>query len=469
MHYDVLIIGAGMSGLAAGIRLAYYDKSVCIVEKHHRVGGLNSFYNLAGHRLDVGLHALTNYVPSQARMRPLPKLLRQLKLRAEEFDLCPQRMSAIRFPGATLRFNNDFGFFEQEVVDTFPGQADSFRKLVKTVLEHDELNLYSGPLSAREVVESIVTDRLLSDMIFCPLMYYGNAQEHDMEFGQFAIMFKSIFCEGFARPQAGVRRILDVLVRKYRDCGGTLRMRSAVTGLECRNDRVESVVLDSGEALTADRILSSAGYVETMRLLSGSDSPEIDCEPGQLSFVESILILDREPAEMGHDMTIIFYSELDEFAYRKPGTPVDVSSGVICCPNNFHLRHPLSEGMIRITNLANYDLWDGLPEDAYRAQKGAWLERALQEAVELLPDFRDSIVLTDMFTPRTIQRFTGHINGAVYGTPDKIKTGLTHVQNLFICGTDQGFLGIVGAMLSGISMANLHVLQKTQAGPATPG
>jgi len=77
-----------------------------------------------------------------------------------------------------------------------------------------------------------------------------------------------------------------------------------------------------------------------------------------------------------------------------------------------------------------------------------------------VPDFRDSIVFTDIFTPKTIYRFTGRINGAVYGTPNKTKTGKTHLDNLFICGTDQGFLGIVGAMLSGISMANLHVLQK---------
>ena len=34
MSYEVLIIGAGMSGLAAGIRLAYYGKKVCILESH---------------------------------------------------------------------------------------------------------------------------------------------------------------------------------------------------------------------------------------------------------------------------------------------------------------------------------------------------------------------------------------------------------------------------------------------------
>jgi phytoene dehydrogenase-like protein len=63
-----------------------------------------------------------------------------------------------------------------------------------------------------------------------------------------------------------------------------------------------------------------------------------------------------------------------------------------------------------------------------------------------------------MFTPKTIKRFTGHLNGAVYGSPLKIKNGKTPVENLFICGTDQGFMGIVGAMLSGISMANLHAM-----------
>jgi phytoene dehydrogenase-like protein len=460
MDYDVLIIGAGMSGLAAGIRLAYYGKKVCIVEKHYRVGGLNSFYNRGRRKFDVGLHAVTNYVPKDVKLAPLPKLLRQLKLKAEDFALCPQRMSVIKFPNKTLRFNNDFNFFVQEVVDNFPRQADNFLKLLKTIFEYDELNLCAKPISARDVMISIISDPLLSDMIFCPLMFYGNAQENDMEFTQFVIMFKSIFCEGFARPQAGARQILDVVVKKYKAYGGELKMRCAVTSLKCANGKVESVWLENGEALTADRILSSAGYVETMRLLSDYDSASFKHDVGKISCMESIIVLDKEIAQMGYDTTIAFYNNSDRFDYRKPDELVDVSSGVICCPNNFQFENPLPEGIIRITNLANFDLWNKLSEEEYKAQKAAWLEITLKEVVKFVPDFRDSIIFTDIFTPKTIHKFTGHINGAVYGTPNKIKTGRTHLDNLFICGTDQGFLGIVGAMLSGISMANLHVLQK---------
>jgi phytoene dehydrogenase-like protein len=460
MSYDVIIIGAGMSGLAAGIRLAYYGKKVCILEKHHRVGGLNSFYSRDGHRFDVGLHAMTNYVPSGTKSTPLPKLLRQLKLKAEDFALCPQIGSAIKFPGKTLRFNNDLNFFVQEVVENFPAQADNFRKLLKAISEYNALSLDAKPVSAREVVSSIISDPLLIDMIFCPLMFYGNAQENDMEFGQFVIMFNSIFCEGFARPQDGVRHILNVLVRQYEEHGGELRLKCGVKTIQVANDRVDSILLDNGEGFRADNVISSAGYVETMRLLSDYNPERLQYDVGQLSFVEFIMVLGREPAEMGYDTTITFFNNSDRFNYRKPGKLVDVSSGVICCPNNFQFETPLPEPVIRVTNMANFDLWNGLDKEEYRAQKAAWLEITLKEVVKFVPDIRDSIVYTDIFTPKTIYRYTGHLNGAVYGTPDKIKTGRTHLENLFICGTDQGFLGIVGAMLSGISMANLHILQK---------
>src|SRR5437879_3097008 len=88
--YDCLIIGAGMSGLAAGIRLAYYGQRVCILERHTTIGGLNSFYRLNGRDFDVGLHAVTNFSPKGAKRGPLARLLRQLRFRWDDFALSPQ-------------------------------------------------------------------------------------------------------------------------------------------------------------------------------------------------------------------------------------------------------------------------------------------------------------------------------------------------------------------------------------------
>lgn len=459
-HYNAIIIGAGMSGLAAAIRLAYFDKKVCVLERHYAAGGLNSFYALGGYQFDVGLHAMTNYVPPGTRGAPLTKIYRQLRLKPEDFGLVPQHRSEVRFPDITLRFNNDFEFFMQEVIEKFPAQKDSFFRLIRHIRDYDELDLDAKPLSGRQVVASFLTDPLLIDMLFCPLMIYGNAEEHDMEFGQFVVMFKSIFCEGLARPREGVRRIITALRRKVRAVGGTVRMKCGVRSLRVEGGRVQSVELDSGETLTADVIFSSAGYVETMRLCTDCDQEKLAPLAGRMSFIEIIHVLDKPMKALGHDTTIIFYNTGKEFHYEVPADLVDPRSGVICCPDNFLFDKPLAKPTIRLTCLANFDRWAALEEPAYVQAKADWLPRIHQEVLKFVPDFRDHIVFTDFFTPRTIKYWTGHLNGAVYGAPDKIKTGRTHMDNLFICGNDQGFLGIVGAMLSGISMANLHVLKK---------
>ncbi|MEC8509730.1 MAG: phytoene dehydrogenase, partial [Planctomycetota bacterium] len=68
------------------------------------------------------------------------------------------------------------------------------------------------------------------------------------------------------------------------------------------------------------------------------------------------------------------------------------------------------------------------------------------------------VIDSDMFTPNTIRRFTWHDNGAVYGAPEKILDGSTDWQNLYLCGTDQGYVGIVGSIMSGLTIANRYCL-----------
>jgi phytoene dehydrogenase-like protein len=470
-----------MSGLAAGIRLAHFGKKVCIFERHNAVGGLNSFYSLAGRKYDVGLHAMTNYVRPGVKGTPLTKLLRQLRIERDEFALCEQKQSRVAFGPrgeVSLRFTNDFAVFEAEVAARFPAQIDGFRALVAAVKTYDDVSLDAAPVSAREVVRRHVTDPLLEDMLFCPVMYYGSAQERDMEFGQFVIMFKALFLEGFARPLDGVRLILRVLLEKYRAAGGERRMKCGVQRIVTREQRAAALLLDSGEEITADHVISSIGAPETDRLLQVErlapkalervESNAFHPEPGRLSFIETITVLNRQPTALGWgDDTIVFFNDSPRFDYARPDEQVDTRSGVICLPNNF--AYPagaqLDEGFLRITCLANYDRWATLPEETYRADKQRWFAAAQRSARRFLPAVADDVlakttVTTDMFTPRTITKFTGHLQGAIYGATTKNRQGRTALPNLYLCGTDQGFLGIVGAMLSGISMANYHILQK---------
>ncbi len=459
VRYDTVIIGAGMSGLAAGIRLAYFEKSVLIVERHTTIGGLNSFYRLRNRNYDVGLHAVTNYAAPGTKTGPLSKLLRQLRLRWEDFDLRPQLESAIVFPGQTLRFNNDFEYLFEQIANAFPREVDGFRKLLARIDAHDPLDLNRQPISGRAVVSDYLTDPLLIDMLFCPLMFYGSPTARDMDFSQFVIMFRSIFYEGFGRPLKGIRLILKKLVKHFRSLGGELRLRCGVREIRQSDDQAIAVVLDDGTEVEADTILSSAGSAETLRMCSGDAARAPKAQPGDISFMESISVLDREPASLGHRETIIFYNDTPDFVYDRPDDPIDLRSGIICSPNNFEFDESLPEGKVRITALANPAYWLALSEDEYVREKNAWNDRIIEAALQHIPDFRPYVIDNDSFTPRTIKRFTGHLNGCVYGAPQKFVDGRTHLRNLFLCGTDQGFLGIIGAMLSGITIANKHLLR----------
>jgi hypothetical protein len=184
-----------------------------------------------------------------------------------------------------------------------------------------------------------------------------------------------------------------------------------------------------------------------------------------LSFAETISVLSEEPADLGCDETIVFFNDSSRFHYEQSVEPIDLRSGVICCPNNYNYREgeALDEGMLRITSMASHALWTGFDEESYLREKEDWFPRMVNSALRFVPDLKAEevfakTVFTDMFTPRTITKFTGHLGGAVYGAPNKSKNGLTQFGNLFLAGTDQGFLGIVGAMLSGISMSNRHIL-----------
>ncbi|NQU22637.1 MAG: NAD(P)/FAD-dependent oxidoreductase, partial [Candidatus Nealsonbacteria bacterium] len=435
--YDTIIIGAGMSGLAAGIRLAHFDKRVCILERHDRIGGLNSFYRQRGRNYDVGLHAVTNFTPKGTRRGPLARVLRQLRLAWEELALAPQIGSAVAFPGVTLKFSNDFELFESEVARHFPRQKDNLRRMVAGLTDYDQLGSSDTGRSAREAVGRYIDDELLVEMILCPLLLYGGSREHDMDYGQFSIMFRAIFLEGLARPLAGVRVILQKLVRRFQKLGGELRLRTGVNRIVVRDHAVHRLVLEDGSELSARHILSSAGWPETMRMCDDFPSTE-ECPAGRLSFVETISVLDKQPRELGHEHTIVFYNDSDKFRYERPDEPVDLRSGVICSPNNFDYAQPLDEGVLRITSLADYDRWSTLDDEAYRLAKLRWYDRVVESAVRYVPDFRSSVIDTDMFTPKTIRRFTGRVNGAVYGTEQKHYDGRTHLENLYICGTDQG-------------------------------
>ncbi len=454
--YQLIIIGCGLSGLAAGIRAARFGRRTLILEQHTVAGGLNSYYFRRGFLLETGLHAMTNFAAIGDKRAPLNRLFRQLKLSRRAFVTHEQIGSEIVFPQLRLAFSNDFSLLEAGIAAAFPGCMDRFARLVRAVEAYDPFA--PAPWrSTREFLSSILAEPLLEDMLLLPLMVYGNAEEHDMDLGQFVIMFRAVFQDGFFRPHGTIRDFLDMLVAQFRRFDGEIRFQSPVASIIRRQDRVAGVVLADGEEISSDAVLSTVGIPGTARL-AGWDL-DVAAHTGRMSFMETIaLVPARSMAELRHDRTIFFYNLEPTFSYQRPDELLDVSWGVICFPGNFQGLDASDPAQVRVTNAANYELWQRLEEDDYRRAKERWSAKSLAAAGKIIGNSPADIVYQDSFTPLTIERFTAKAEGAVYGSPRKIRDGRTPWPNLFIAGTDQGYLGIVGAMLSGVTIVNQHLL-----------
>ncbi|MFA7230653.1 MAG: NAD(P)/FAD-dependent oxidoreductase [Victivallaceae bacterium] len=462
MKYDCVIIGAGLSGLAAGIRLARYDKKVCICEQHSVIGGLNSYYQRPGALLETGLHAMTNYATALSNKNlPLPKLMRQLKITFDELKARPQNYSLIKFPDKTLRFDNKFINFASSIAENFPADIDGFLKLDEYLERYNEVNLDNQFASAKKIISDFIKNQELIDMLLCPLMYYGSSTENDMDFSQFAIMYQSIFRQGFFRPGGGIKNLLDALKRRFVENGGTLKLKTKIARIITEKNRTTGVETSNGEIIACDNVLSCAGAPETASLCKKTILDDIS--PGTLAFIETIAMPYRAANSPDAQASIIFFNRTPEFNYRKPENLIDPNSGVICFPQNFQFEtgDTVPDKSVRTTVLANSEQWLKMPIEQYKTAKENITKEIFKITEEItgIKAVAEHARLTDSFTPKTIQRYTGRINGAIYGSPVKHKDGKTGLDNLYLCGTDQGFLGITGSLLSGISIANLYLLK----------
>lgn len=464
MKVPLLVIGGGLSGLAAAIRAARFSPEVLLVEKHSRLGGLNSYFFRDKILFETGLHAITNYAEPENKKAPLNRLLRQLKLPRKDLPFCQQLQSEIVFRDCqSLLFSNDFELFRTEIASKFPTAAAQFDRLLQFLDTFDPFS--PAPFrSTRKFLTEVIPDPLLIEMILCPLMYYGSSHEQDMDLSQFAIMFRAIFQEGMFRPRGTMKDFLELLDAHYQNLGGTRRLGCGVKNIMVQQNRALGVELESGEIIECDHMVSTIGHAETLRLIAGQRV--VEEKTSRLGFIESIIHL-KDPvpslSPLPADRTIIFFNNGARFNYASPDKLVDFTSGVICFPANFRGLPAKAVREIRSTHLANASEWQkklATSPAEYTRQKQAAAQRSVQLLENIIGSFSANIVYVDTFTPVTIERYTSKIGGAIYGSPNKIKDGNIGFANLFLAGTDQGFLGIIGSMLSGVSIVNQHILPK---------
>jgi prolycopene isomerase len=117
---------------------------------------------------------------------------------------------------------------------------------------------------------------------------------------------------------------------------------------------------------------------------------------------------------------------------------------------------PSGEHLISATTLIPYDLGA-----SWRTEKGRYANRLLEELEAVFPGVRGHVTFAEGASPRTMERYTLNLTGAIYGwevSPKQVGRGrLAHktpIRGLFLSGhwTQPGG-GVYGVIASGLQAA----------------
>jgi len=270
-----IVIGAGLGGLSAAMRLGAKGYRVTVFDKLDSPGGRGSSIWQDGHRFDLGPTIVT-----------VPQVFRDLWQacgRTFEDDVDLRALDPyyeIRWPdGSNFAANGSDEDMFKEVTRLSPGDLDGYKKFLK----ESERRYWFGfeNLGRRsmnqlwELIKVLPTfawmradrsiykhaarlvkdDRLRMALSFHPLFIGGDPLNVTSIYALVSHLEKAF---GVHYAMGGVDAIARAMVRVVEEQGGQVRQGAEVDEIVLRDNRVIGVQMNDGELVSADIVVSNA-------------------------------------------------------------------------------------------------------------------------------------------------------------------------------------------------------------------
>lgn len=290
----VVIVGAGLSGLSAALRLAGAGREVTILERESFPGGRNGLLERDGYRFDTGPTVLT-----------MPELIE------DAFNAVGERMQdwleltpvsplyrAFYEDGSQLDVHADIHQMESEIARVIsPQEAIGYRKYVDfvTKLYKYEMNDFIDrnidspfnlltPNLAKLVaiggfrklapkVSDYLKDPRTQRVYSFQAMYAGVSPQQALAI--YAVIAYMDSVAGVYFPKGGMHALPRALAAVAMKHGVTIKYNSKVTEIERENSRAKAVITESGERYLCDALILSPDLPVAWRELLGKTPSRI--------------------------------------------------------------------------------------------------------------------------------------------------------------------------------------------------
>lgn len=433
----IVVIGAGLGGLAAAARLGAAGHRVTVFESAARVGGKLGVLERDGFTFDTGPSLLT-----------MPAVLEQLFADTggpADLPLAPVDPACVYTfaDGARLEvpfdraqapaaFDTAFGVGAGAQWSRLHTRSRRLWELVGEPVLRRPVSLAAlarmslRPADLRAVAPWQTIDGLGRRLLTDPRMrmwlnryatYSGSDPRRTP-----AVLAVTSFVEqefGAWYVPGGLRRIVDAVAQRCRDVGVQIHIGAPIEAVTVSGGRVSGVRVD-GTDVGADAVISNAdASVLYDRLLPPAAGGPRRLGGRVASMAGFVMLLGLSGRRPGAAHRIYFprdYEAEFDAIFGRPPRPVPDPTIYVHAPDDPALRpDDDSEGWFVLVNAPAHDPGHGVDWDA-PGLRDRYAQRVLDLLAERGADVRDRIRFVDTVTPADLQRRTGAPGGAIYGT-----------------------------------------------------
>jgi len=436
-HYDVVVIGSGLGGLTTANRLAYCGHSVLLLEHHHRLGGLATWFKRKGHIFDISLHGFPFGMVKTCKKywnREIMKSIVQLKNIV--FDN----------PQFRLRTTFDKEDFTSLLHSHFKIPLATVNDFFATVAG---MNFYDDQsMTTRELFEQFFPGRTDVHRLLMEPITYANGSTLDDPAITYGIVFSNFMNRGVFTFEGGTDKLIQMMSDELEKNGVTICPNTKVDNIIVENGKVRGISA-KGKTIAAGAVVSNSGITNTIHNLTDRScfSDEFLEKADAIRVNNSscqVYMGIREEEKIEDVGDLLFTSTAPEFDSSEL---LDIHTR----SKTFSVYYPKTRpGHDRYTVVASmngrYDDWKNMPKEQYEKEKELMIERAIDDLERYIPGVRGKIDWLEAATPLTFNRYTLHTQGTSFGTKFE---GLDISRSIFKEVAGLFHVGSVGIIMSG--------------------
>lgn len=477
MNRRIVIIGAGLGGLACGVILAKNGYDVTVLEQNHQTGGCLQCFYRKGTKFETGMHFIGSALPRQTLYRLLNYLELTGNITLNQLD--PDNYEVFAFKGNRFEFANGKEAFIDSLAQHFPREKDNIARyynLVERISNasslhsldptHNDVALSTkyGLCSINEVLDDITGDTMLKNVL-CGENPLLAAERDKTPFSSHAFIL-DFYNQSALRVQGGSDALSLALQDTITRYGGSVITGSKVTKIHCNHSRVTAVETTHGNIINADIVIAN---VHPARLIEMVDShlmrPAYRKRMGTLPETVGCFstYLKFKPGKQPYyNFNIYGYDQMSPWGcenYTAHNWPLGYL--YMHLSEEPHQQWATSGVILSYMNFDDVAQWKGTHvgrrgED-YEQFKRDKAERLIDLVARDFPEIRSSIECYYTSTPLTYLDYTGTEAGSMYGVAKDINLSVssrvhhrTKIPNLFLTGQNINSHGILGVLVGSI-------------------